>query len=156
MLSEKLKKERELRNASRRTMYRLPFTEIPRPYVYGDRKIISPVDQTLNSQEYINFAGHISNDITIILRVNDETAMRAALSKVRLLQQSNDNFGEMSNEEIIMYIKPRNVQTLAEIEKWHTAIAEHDFDKLSSMIDYREPLDEKPLDEKPLDESKTD
>lgn len=151
MLSKALKKIRDAKRESRLEMYRAYDAFIPREKVRPDgQKILSIVDQTLADETYRNYAGHISNDITIVLRVNDETAFRSSLAKLKLLQQEGNNYGDMSNEEIALHIKPRDVQTLAEYDRWQRALAEHDFDNLSRLIPESlvEPVEPTPVEPK--------
>lgn len=135
MLSKALKKIRDAKRESRLEMYRAYDAFIPRDKVRPDgQKILSIVDQTLADETYRNYAGHISNDITIVLRVNDETAFRSSLAKLKLLQQEGNDYGDMSNEEIALHIKPRDVQTLSDFDRWQKALNDHDFERLSSRF----------------------
>lgn len=134
MISDKLKKQRQERCQSRLNMYRSHLDKIERVTHNGPYKILDISDQTMAGKTYTNFAGHISSDITMVLRINDETAFRSAISKLRIVQQEGNNYGDMSNEEIALHIKPRDVQSLADFDRWQKALNDHDLDRLSSQI----------------------
>ena len=131
MISDKLKKERKARHESRLNMYRACVDCVGRVFSQGRHKILDITDQTMSDKTYTNFAGHISSDITMLMRINDETAFRSAVAKLRVIQQDGDNYGDMSNEEIALHIKPRDVQTLSDFDRWQKALNDHDFERLS-------------------------
>lgn len=129
-------KERLAKATSRLFQY---YSHVSRPSrlmeIHGKR-VLSIVDQTPGSKEFMNFAGLVTSDITMLMRMNDETMLRSALANVKILQERGDNYGEMTNEEICSYIRPRNVQTLAEFDCWFKHVDGETIEKArAAMID---------------------
>lgn len=136
MLDKNKLKERALRAVTRLTQYYTSVEPVKRCTAIHGKKVLSITDQTPGSKEFTNFAGLVTSDITMLMRMNDETMLRSALQNMKILQERGDNYGEMTNEEICAYIRPRGVQTLAEFDCWFKHVDSQTIDKArASMID---------------------
>lgn len=136
MVSDKIKKERLVRMAVRVNQYSSSVNPILIGPDCPQSRRLSIVDQTPGSKEFMNFAGLVTSDITMLMRMNDETMLRSALANVKILQERGDNYGDMSKEEICAHVRPRGVQTVAEFDAWQSRLSEMDYDKLVSQLDF--------------------
>lgn len=132
---EQLKKI--LKNTAKTALlrYRAATVENPvHPKEIAGKKVLSPVDQTMIESGMFNHAGHLTSEITNLLRMHDETMLRSALAKLKQVQVAGNNYGDMSNEEIVARIKPREVQTVVEYDRFQSALEQMEYDRLSPLL----------------------
>lgn len=86
----------------------------PRPY---EPVRLRPYDNSALTDFAINEYGHIRSDFSVLTETNDLMSMQKLLNSVMSYSQKDENKGK-SLEQIFAEIRPRNVETPAEMDRF--------------------------------------
>lgn len=100
-------------------MNKFKHKDITKPLVFRTREIddLSVVENYPAEMQNINEHGFIRNDISQIMMAQLPQDLDYIINRINLMKKEN-KFSDMSDKDILLTIKPRLLQSPAEIDKY--------------------------------------